>query len=59
MKAKSVSLIIKGLCWPYYCIGSIGGAILGFLSLGVLGLTIGLMGGLLMSFITHKSILKK
>jgi len=55
IKNKSNSMIISGLCLTYCLIGCVGGTVLGFLSLGLPGLAIGLAGGLLMSFVIRKA----
>ena len=56
------SVIVKiknlaALSWVYYVFGCLGGSILGFISLGIPGLLIGLFGGLIMSAILRKGIL--
>lgn len=50
MEIKKISV----LSWSYYVLGCLGGSILGFFSLGIPGLLIGLSGGLLMSAILIK-----
>ena len=57
-KKHNTSLAINTLCWVYYSLGPIGGATLGFLSLGLTGMTIGIIGGLFMSLFI-KSAFKK
>ncbi len=49
---------IKNACWIYSLIICAVASGLGFISLGVLGLLMGLSGGFLMSFIIKKCLSK-
>lgn len=52
MKIKN----IINMFWVYFLLVTLGAGALGFISLGVPGLLIGLGGGLLMSFLIRKGI---
>ena len=49
--------LIKTICWTYAALGCIGGAILGFLSLSFLGMTLGLIAGVVTAYILRKGLL--
>jgi hypothetical protein len=48
-------VVDKLLLWAYPLIGCVGGAGLGFLSFGPMGLAIGLAGAVLLSLVLYKS----
>ncbi len=54
MKNKN-SGFIKALVISYCLIGCVGGAALGFISLGLPGLLLGIAGGSLLGYVLHKS----
>lgn len=48
--------LIKSLCWSYAVIGCVGGATLGYISLGGMGLIFGIAAGILTSLAIKKGI---
>ena len=58
MKRKMVSnsFIVSLLSCVYCSLGSLGGAILGYLSIGSLGLIVGLVGGLVLTHYVGKTL---